>query len=204
MNKDQGLMVIISGPSGAGKGTVVKELLKISDTVKLSISATTRNPRAGEEDGKEYYFLKRETFKKMIEEDGVLEYAQYCENYYGTPKKYVLENMQEGNDVILEIEIQGRNEVVKKYPDAVSIFIVPQSYQVLEHRLRGRGTEDDATIAKRLNTALEEMKIALSYDYIVINDDLDECVNDILSILTAEKNKTKCREKFIKEVFYNV
>ncbi len=204
INNDKGLMVIISGPSGAGKGTVVKELLQINEKIKLSISATTREPRVGEIDGKDYFFYKKETFEDLIENDGVLEYAQYCDNYYGTPKKYVLDNMEVGNDVILEIEIQGRNEVVKKYPKAISIFIVTKSYEVLEDRLRGRATEDEETIQKRLKRSLKEMKIAPSYDYIVVNDKLEDCVKDILSIISAEKNKSENREKFIKEVFYNV
>lgn len=204
MRKDNGLMVIISGPSGAGKGTVVKRLLEVSDKIKLSVSATTRQPRTGERDGFEYYFLNRESFEEMIKNDEVLEYAEYCENYYGTPKSFVLDNMEQGNDVILEIEIQGRNQVVKKYPDCVSIFVVPRSFSELEKRLRGRGTEDESTINKRLETALKELQIAQEYDYIVINDNLDDCVNDILSILSSEKNKSDKRIKFIKDVFFNV
>ena len=204
MINDKGLMVIISGPSGAGKGTVVKALLDVNEKIKLSISATTREPRENEQHGQHYFFLEKSTFEDLIEKDGVLEYAKYCDNYYGTPKQYVLDNMEAGNDVILEIEIQGRNQVVKKYPKAISIFVVTKNFKVLEDRLVGRGTEDEKTIEKRLNRAKEEMEIASSYDYIVVNDELQDCVNDILSIISAEKNKSTNRENFIKEVFYNV
>lgn len=203
MIEKKGLLVILSGPSGAGKGTVVKELVKRSDKIKLSVSATTRAPRVGEEHGREYFFITREDFEQRIEDNAVLEYAQYCGNYYGTPRKYVEEQCALGNDVILEIEVQGGRQVKKLCPDAVSIFVVPRSFEILAQRLRGRGTEDEETVRRRLHTALSELEQAKLYDYIVINDSLEDCVDDILGILRSEKNKTGNMLNFIKEVLEN-
>lgn len=197
---NNGLVLIISGPSGVGKGTVVKELLKDSNEYALSVSATTRSPREGEAHGKEYFFLKKEEFEKLIYEDKVLEYAQYCDNYYGTPREYVEKTVASGKNIILEIEVQGALQVMKKLNDAVSIFIMPKSMQVLKKRLTGRGTETEEVIEKRMNTAIREMQIANNYDYVVINDDLKDCVNDIKQIVRAEKLKYARMEDFIKGV----
>ncbi len=188
--KDKGLLVVISGPAGAGKGTIVTELVK-NENVEVSISATTRSPRGQEKDGVEYHFLSREQFQEMIENDGFLEYAQYCGNCYGSPKKQAVEWMEQGKDVILEIEVQGCEKIKKQNPDCISIFIMPPSLEVLEHRLRKRATDSEESILNRLARAREEIRLAENYDYIVVNGPIEECVYDVKSILNAEKLKAK-------------
>lgn len=186
----KGLLVVLSGPSGSGKGTVLRELLTEEENIFLSVSATTRAPRPGEENGVHYFFLSREEFEREIQNDGMLEHACYCENYYGTPKKPVFDRCEKGQDVVLEIEVQGAMQVLEKNKDAVSIFIMPPSLTELRERLIGRQTEDMETVERRLATALEEMKYAKQYDYIVVNDSVKEAVEDIRSILRAEKLKS--------------
>lgn len=198
--KNRGLLVIFSGPSGCGKGTIMKQLLERNPNLFLSVSATTRSPREGERDGVHYYFLPKERFESLIAEDEMLEYACYCDNYYGTPKATVEEKLNEGKNVILEIEVQGALQVMNKCPDAVSIFVFPPSAEELENRLVGRNTEDRATVDKRLTKAKEEMGHAPRYDYIVINDELSEAVADIETILAAEKNKTERMKDKISEI----
>ena len=187
--KDKGLLLVISGFSGAGKGTVVKRLLEQHNDYALSISATTRLPREGEQDGREYFFKSKEEFEKMIEASELIEYARYVDNYYGTPKAYVEEQLKEGKNVILEIEIQGALNIKSIFPDAVLLFIMPPSAKELERRLVGRGTEDEATIRARLSRASEEAQGVENYNYIVINDDVDACVETIDSIVKSEKRK---------------
>lgn len=187
--KDKGLLLVISGFSGAGKGTVVKRLLEQHNDYVLSISATTRSPREGEQDGREYFFKSKEEFEKMIEASELIEYARYVDNYYGTPKAYVEEQLKEGKNVILEIEIQGALNIKSMFPDAVLLFIMPPSAKELERRLVGRGTEDEATIRARLSRASEEAQGVENYNYIVINDDVDACVETIDSIVKSEKRK---------------
>lgn len=187
--KDKGLLLVISGFSGAGKGTVVKRLLEQHNDYALSISATTRSPREGEQDGREYFFKSKEEFEKMIEASELIEYARYVDNYYGTPKAYVEEQLKEGKNVILEIEIQGALNIKSMLPDAVLLFIMPPSAKELERRLVGRGTEDEATIRARLSRASEEAQGVENYNYIVINDDVDACVETIDSIVKSEKRK---------------
>lgn len=187
----KGLLLVISGFSGAGKGTVMKRLLELHDEYSLSISATTRKPREGEADGREYFFKTVEEFEKMIAEDALIEHAQYVGNYYGTPKAYVEEQLDKGNNVILEIEIQGAMNIKRMFPDAVLMFITPPSAAELENRLRGRRTEDEATIKARLSRAAEEAEGVEDYDYIVINDEVDLCVGRIHDIVLSEKMKAK-------------
>lgn len=187
----KGLLLVISGFSGAGKGTVMKRLLELHDEYSLSISATTRKPREGEADGREYFFKTVEEFEKMIAEDALIEHAQYVGNYYGTPKAYVEEQLDKGNNVILEIEIQGAMNIKRMFPDAVLMFITPPSAEELEKRLRGRGTEDETTIKARLSRAAEEAEGVEDYDYIVINDEVDLCVGRIHDIVLSEKMKAE-------------
>lgn len=187
--KQQGILAVVSGFSGAGKGTVMKALLEQYDNYALSISATTRNPRPGEEDGREYFFLKEEQFEELIEKNALIEYARYVNHYYGTPKSYVEEKMAEGKDVILEIEIQGALKVKEQYPDAVLIFIVPPTAEDLKNRLVGRGTETDDVIAKRLRRAMEESDGMDSYDYILVNDTVEACVAKLHGLIQSQHLK---------------
>lgn len=184
----KGILIIISGFSGAGKGTVVKELIKKA-RYSLSISATSRKPRSGEIHGEHYYFINREEFEKMINKNELIEYATYCDNYYGTPKKYVDEKLADGEDVILEIEMQGALKVKERFNDSVLIFIIPPKVEELKHRLVSRGTETMDIINKRLKRSFEETDLIDNYDYIVVNDEIDTCVNTINSIIIAEHKK---------------
>ncbi len=183
---DKGILLIISGPSGAGKGTVVKELMK-DDKYCLSVSVTTRQPRKGEVEGISYYFRSEEEFKKLIDEGALLEYASFCGNYYGTPVKYVEEKLSEGKNVILEIEVQGAVQVKERYPEAVLIFLTPESISDLEDRLRGRATETDEVIKLRLNRAREEVQLMEKYDYIVLNDLVRNATGRINGIVETAK-----------------
>ena len=187
--KNKGLLLVISGFSGAGKGTVMKEIMKKYDDYALSISATTRLPREGEVDGREYFFKTVEQFKQMINENKLIEYANYVGNYYGTPKEYVENHLEAGKNVILEIEIQGALNIKKLYPDAVLMFIMPPDAKELENRLRGRGTEDEKTVHARLMRAAEEAEGVEAYDYIVVNDDVTKCAERINDIVICEKSK---------------
>lgn len=196
----KGLLVVVSGFAGSGKGTLMKELVKRYSTYSLSVSATTRNPRPGEADGREYYFKSTKEFEQMINDDAFIEYACYVNNYYGTPKQYVFEQLEAGNDVILEIEIQGALQVKKKFPETLLLFVTPPDADTLKNRLVGRGTEDAATIDLRLARASEESQGIEEYDYIVVNDDLEECVLTMHSIIQNEKYKTFRNLSFINEI----
>lgn len=197
--KKEGMLVIISGPSGSGKGTVVKELIK-EENFALSISATTRAPRTGEVNGEHYYFYDRETFEKMKNENELLEWAEFCGNYYGTPKKYVEQKMAEGKNIILEIEVQGALQIKELYPDCILVFMIPPNVKELEKRLINRGTEDKQTIERRMNRAVEEMEFVPQYDYIVINDTATEAAEAICTIVKAESMKSS-RNINIKQQF---
>ena len=186
----QGILVVVSGFSGAGKGTLMKELLKRYDNYALSVSATTRQPREGEKDGEDYFFVNREYFQQMIEEGRLVEYAQYVNHYYGTPRDYVEKKMAEGKDVILEIEIQGALKVKKRFPDALLIFVTPPSAGELRRRLVGRGTETIEVINARLRRAAEEAPGMEAYDYLLINDEIDACVEQMHQLITLQHSKT--------------
>ena len=199
MNK-QGILIVVSGFSGAGKGTIMKALLNKYDNYALSISATTRDPREGEVDGREYFFKTREEFEKMIAKDELIEYAKYVNNYYGTPKAYVEEQLANGKDVILEIEIQGALKVKEKYPDTLLMFITPPTVEELKKRLIGRGTETMDVIESRLKTAVNESQGMEKYDYIVVYDDLDVCVKEIHHIIQSEHDKVSRNIEFITQI----
>lgn len=194
--KKTGVLAVISGFSGVGKGTIVKKLV-VEQEYAISISATSRAPREGEVHGREYFFLTREEFNSMIEDNGFIEWAEYVNNFYGTPREYVEERLSAGEDVILEIEPQGALKVKEKYPEAVLIFIVPPSANELEDRLVGRGTEEVGTIKKRLKRAAEETVYISNYEYIVVNDDLDEAVNDIHHIIQAASHSRERIADFV-------
>lgn len=184
----KGNIFMIAGPSGVGKGTVVSELMKLDDKLWLSVSATTRDPRSGEVDGVNYHYITQETFQKMIDEDGFLEYAGYVGNSYGTPKQPVIDHCANGYDVILEIEVQGCMQLMEKLPDAKSIFLLPPSYEELERRLRGRGSETEEKVRKRLETARTEISKAYLYDCFVVNDSVKKAAERILKIIKEYRN----------------
>jgi len=196
----QGALVVISGFAGAGKGTLVKELMKRYDNYALSVSMTTRSPRPGEKEGESYFFVTKEQFEKTIEENGFIEYAKYVGNYYGTPRAYVEEQMRSGKDVILEIEIQGAHKVRELYPDAILIFVTPPSAQILKERLTGRGTETAEVIKKRMDRAAQESEGIEDYDYIAVNDDIETCVSNVRGMIEASHFRPALNEEFISQV----
>lgn len=196
----KGVLAVVSGFSGAGKGTIMKALLKEYDDYALSISVTTRSPRPGEEDGREYFFRTREEVEKMIAEEQLLEYAEYVGNYYGTPRFYVEDMLARGKNVILEIELQGAMQIKQKNPEAVLVFITPPSFEELKNRLIGRGTETEEVINSRLARAAEEAEEMDKYDYIVVNDQVEDCVHCLHQIILSERCKVHCNEELIKTI----
>lgn len=196
----KGILMVLSGFSGAGKGTLMKKLLETYDNYALSVSMTTRQPRDGERDGIEYFFSTKETFEQIIKDGGFVEYACYCGNYYGTPKAYVEEQLAKGKDVVLEIEIQGALQIKEKFPEALLLFVTPPDIEELQKRLRGRGTETEEVIHNRLVRAGEEANGMDAYDYLVINDDLERCVKEIHSIVNAARNTPVRNKDFIKQI----
>lgn len=191
MNNHKGTLIVISGPSGVGKGTVVNMLLQRLKDAVLSVSCTTRAPREGEKNGKSYFFISKETFLKMIDEGGFLEYSNHFENYYGTPRFFVEQKLEEDKDVILEIDVDGAANVKKQFPDALLLMITPPSREELVRRLKLRGTEDEVLIEQRLKRADYEMSRSNFYDYTVINDDLEQTVENILKIVENRRKGIK-------------
>ncbi len=197
---EHGILAVVSGFSGAGKGTLMKDLLKRYDNYALSISATTRNPREGEEHGREYFFVTEERFKDMMVKEELIEYAQYVNHYYGTPKEYVLNQMKMGKDVILEIEIQGALKVKQHFPAAILIFVMPPNAEELKRRLIGRGTENMDVINARLRRAAEEAEGMEAYDYILINDKIDTCVEEMHRMIQVQHNRASNNMAFLAHI----
>lgn len=201
---DRGLLLVLSGPAGVGKGTVCKALRECMPNLVYSVSATTRNPRPGEVEGVNYFFKSKEEFRRMIEQDELLEWAEYVGNYYGTPRAFVDSMLEAGHDVILEIEVQGALQVKEKFPQGTFLFLAPPDLEELENRIVGRGTESEETIRKRMEVAREEIELMDHYDYVVVNDEIEWACDRIRSIITAEHLK-KDRQvhkyrKWLKEV----
>ncbi len=201
LSRERGLLIVISAPSGTGKTTLTRMLLKEFPNIEFSISFTTRKPRPGEVNGKDYWFISREEFLKRIEEGDFLEWAEVYGNLYGTSKSQVLKALNEGKDVLLDIDTQGALQVKENFPEAVLIFILPPSLEELERRLRNRGTDPEEVIEKRLKVAREEIKRAKFYDYIVVNDVLEVAYNKLKSIISAEKCKTK---RFLENLEFHI
>ncbi len=199
MNK-KGTLIVLSGFSGAGKGTLVKGLCSRYEEYALSISATTRKPREGEKDGEAYFFKSVEEFENMISQNEFIEYARYVENYYGTPRPYVEQKLNEGKNVILEIEIQGALKVKEKFPDALFMFVMTPDADTLKKRLTGRGTETEEVIASRLSRAVEEAQGIENYDYLIINDDLDTAIEQMHGMIQSERFKVARNREFIEQL----
>jgi len=196
----KGILIVVSGFSGAGKGTLMRELLSRYDNYALSISATTRKPRPGEQEGKEYFFKSVEEFEKMIAQGELIEYASYVGNYYGTPRAYVEEQLLTGQDVILEIEMQGALKVKEQFPKTLLLFVTPDSVGELKKRLVGRGTESAETIRSRMEQALKEADALYKYDYLIVNDELDSCVRHMHQIIMGEHSRAARNDEFIKKI----
>ena len=196
----KGLLLVVSGPSGAGKGTICKALLNKNDQIKLSVSATTRKPRNGEVHGVNYFFIEKEEFTKMVENGEFLEHAQIYDNFYGTPKAAIIECLEKGQDVILEIEMQGARQIKEVYPEGVFIFVLPPSLEELKSRIVGRGTETMEVINSRLARAFEEAKGMPEYDYILVNDQLEECVDRMHGIIQSQHDRAENCQEFIEKI----
>lgn len=196
----RGTLVVVSGFSGAGKGTLMNRLVEKYDNYALSVSATTRKPRVGEEDGKAYFFISEDEFQKLIDENDLIEYAKYVEHYYGTPKSYVEKMLNEGKDVILEIEIQGALKVKEKWMDTLLIFVVPPSIEELKRRLVMRGTESDEVIDARIERAVEEAEGMNKYDYILVNDEVEPCIEEMHMVIQGAKDRVDTNEQFVEGI----
>lgn len=195
-----GLLIVMSGFSGAGKGTLLKSVMSQYDNYVFSVSMTTRSPREGEVDGKDYFFVDRQTFERTIEEDGLVEHAEYCGNYYGTPKAYIEKKLKEGKNVILDIEVMGATQIKKKFPNALMIYVVPPSIKILRERLSKRGSETKEVIDKRLLKAKEECEYISDYEYIIVNDDLEEAKKKFINIVDTARQAVFRNNDFINEL----
>ncbi len=202
MRMSKGRLIVFSAPSGCGKGTMLAEILK-DENYCVSVSATTRSPREGEVDGVNYYFMSKGDFLQRVADSEFLEYAEYCDNYYGTLMSEVDGKLNEGKNVILEIEVQGAQKIREKRPDALMIFILPPSVSELRRRLKKRGTETDEVIEQRVSQAAREIKVASKYDYAIVNDALEDAISDFFAVMRAEKLKTQFSENTINEVLKN-
>lgn len=198
-----GLLIVVSGPAGVGKGTIVRKMAEKDKDIVLSISATSRTPRAMESEGKSYYFKTREEFEEMIKKDQLIEWVEYCDNYYGTPKALVTREIDKGKIVLLEIEVEGALNIKKHYPECVLCFIVPPDFRELENRLRGRGTENEESIRGRLKRASDEINLIEKYDYLIINDSVENAAQRFFSIVQAEQMRT-VRNKSLVEKYTNM
>lgn len=196
----KGILTVVSGFSGAGKGTLMKTLLAKYDNYSLSVSMTTRNPRPGEVDGKDYFFVTKEEFEKSIAEGKLIEHARYVDNYYGTPAEYVFKQLEAGKDVLLEIEIQGALQIKEKFPESLLLFITTPSAEILYERLKGRGTESDEVIRKRLTRACEEAESVDKYEYLIVNDDLSEAATKMHEIIQNAKFMAGRNKEFINDM----
>ena len=199
--KDKGILLVVSGPSGAGKGTICAAIRKVFPKLNYSISMTTRAPRKGEVEGTSYFFRTNEEFEKLIKEDAFLEYARVYDHYYGTPKKYALDKIENGESVLLEIDIQGAMQVKQRYPQGVFVYVVPPSLDVLSARIHGRVTDSEEVIQKRLAKITDELAMAHKYDYIIVNDVLEDAVHKVCSILEAESCKLSRNEGQVEVIF---
>ena len=201
--KPQGVLLVLSGPSGAGKGTICEQLLNKRKNLAYSVSATTRVPRKGEVDGRDYFFVTIEKFKEMIANNELLEHAEIYGNYYGTPRSYVMSILDEGRDVVLEIDPQGALQVKESFPDAVFVFVVPPSLDELSKRIYKRGTDSEEVIKRRLSAATSELAYASKYDYIVVNDEVEKATNKVSNILDAERNRAVRTFFIVNEICQN-
>lgn len=200
INTGRGILTVVSGFAGSGKGTVMNKLIAEHDNYALSVSATSRQPRPGEEEGVSYFFKTREQFEEMIEKDELLEHAEYVGNYYGTPKDFVFSKLDEGKDVILEIELQGAMQIKQKYPETLLIFLTPPSADEIYNRLKGRGTETEEVIAKRMKRAAEESLCIEDYDYLIINDDIDDCTRRVHEAIQTAHHTVGHESKLIEQL----
>jgi guanylate kinase len=194
-----GLLAVICGPSGVGKGTILKLVQERNEKLRFSVSATTRMPREGEVDGKNYFFISIAEFREMIKQNELVEWVEYCGNYYGTPRKYIEDSVKDGYDVILEIEVDGATNIKSQYKDSVSVFILPPSFEDLKKRIVGRGTENSEAIEKRLNKAKDEVKYINNFDYIIINDDIQTTADNLNLILSSERFRFKRNKDILKQ-----